>query len=655
MKIPDDLKRQIVEQTDLVELVEEVVDLKQRGGNYLGLCPFHNEKTPSFNVMRDRGFYKCFGCGTSGDSIKFMMEYHGLSFVEALKELAKRAGILLPEDNLSDEQISQMNRKDVAFKVLKTAANYYHQSLHERYGKIAAVYFRNRNFSTELIEQFSLGYSPDSWDATQNALRKEGFPDSGMLDAGLIGRSQKSGSLYDRFRGRVMFPIQDNLGRIIGFGGRTLQDDKKEAKYINSPQSNLYDKSKTLYGLFQAKSAIRSKKAVILTEGYADVLTLHQADFKNTVASSGTSLTKEQLANMYRYCKKLYIVYDADEAGLKAAERALQMALEYGFEVNVVKLPVGEDPDSLVREHGADIFKTYLRDAPPFLPFMIDRYKTSGALDSPSGKADAIRELVKIISSIPDRLQHDEYMSRMATLMSLSESQIRNVYHEKSNQERKSEYDKKYKSLKPELKANKPDIQTENNNGGRKINKELNASQRGSYQDELSAEEYLLINLAVSQSDALKLLIDTYSINSDFFISQQGKHLFSIIQKVAKDEPDILSSLFRHEEISDADKNILTGIATGNHYSKAAFTGEELSDNWSKYISEMPEKNVAAIVKDAVNSQELVSVKKAIATIQNTLKSAEVSEQIALLNEFKALRGREIEIQKILSKESTDY
>jgi DNA primase len=321
MRIPDQIIEQIRHDTDIVEVISDFVVLKKRGRNFLGLCPFHNEKTPSFNVLPEKGIFKCFGCGKGGDAITFLREHQKISYPEALKLLAERLGISLPDDT-DDHAQGESNRYENAYNVLRLAGNFFYKNLYADIGSEALQYVRLRGFSEETVKKFALGFSPDSFSATMSELKALGVSEEALLDAGLVGKKEETGRVYDRFRGRLMFPIQNPTGRVIGFGGRRMNDeDTASAKYLNSPQSLVYNKSEVLYGIFQAKDALRQLGYAILVEGYADLLSVHQAGFQNVVASSGTALTKEQLRLLSRFCKRIKIVYDSDKAGINAALR----------------------------------------------------------------------------------------------------------------------------------------------------------------------------------------------------------------------------------------------------------------------------------------------------------------------------------------------
>ncbi len=375
MQYSNDLINQIRDRSDILDIIGEVVELHRKGGNYFGRCPFHNEKTPSFSVSPERGIYKCFGCGAAGSVVTFMMKYHGLSFQDSIKELARRAGIVIPTEFVSAKTKEKLTYDEQLLNSLFSASTFFQQMLGTTAGKIATAYLSKRGFSPKIIESFQLGYSPDSFNALTNHLEKQGFSQKVLLDAGLLVENKEKNTIYDRFRNRLMFPIHNSIGKIIAFGARQLTDEPDQPKYINSPQTQVYDKSRVLYGYFQAKNEIRAKKFAILAEGYADVISLHEGGFRNAVASSGTSLTREQLDLLLRICSRIYISYDSDNAGLIATQRALEMALEKGFDTRIVCLPDGEDPDSMIKKYGQSIYQKYLDEALSFVEFRYNQLK----------------------------------------------------------------------------------------------------------------------------------------------------------------------------------------------------------------------------------------------------------------------------------------
>ncbi len=412
----------ILEAARIEEVVGDFVDLKKRGTSLIGLCPFHDEKTPSFHVSVGKGIYKCFGCGKGGDSVRFIMDHEKYSYPEALKFLANKYRIEIEETEQSPEQQESDNRRENLYIISSRASKFFQETMWETEGgkTIGLGYFRERGFRDDILKKFELGYSPESWDALIQKVVSEGFKENALEETGLAIRNDK-GKLYDRFRGRVMFPIHNFTGRIIGFGGRTLKTDKAVPKYVNSPESEIYHKSNVLYGLFFAKKAIRDLDNCFLVEGYADVLSVHQAGIENVVASSGTSLTTEQVRLIGRFTKNITILYDGDAAGIKASLRGLDMILEEGLNVRVVLFPDGHDPDSYVHQIGSSAFKTYIeKNQKDFILF-----KTSILLkeagNDPIKKAGVIHEVVDSIAKIPDNIKASVFIRECSSLMQMEE------------------------------------------------------------------------------------------------------------------------------------------------------------------------------------------------------------------------------------------
>lgn len=423
--IPKETVDKILEAARIEEVVGDFVHLKKRGTSLIGLCPFHNEATPSFHVSVSKGIYKCFGCGKGGDSTRFIMEHEKYSYPEALRYLANKYNITVEEVVQSPERQEADQRRESLYVISARAGKFFQDSMwNTDEGKtIGLGYFRERGFRDDILRKFELGYSPDSWDAFIETALKEGYKENFIEEAGLAIRNDK-GRLYDRFRARVMFPIHSFTGRIIGFGGRTLKTDKKVPKYVNSPESEIYHKSDVLYGLYFAKKAIRDADNCYLVEGYADVLSVHQAGIENVVASSGTSLTNGQVRLIGRFTKNITILYDGDAAGIKASLRGLDMILEEGLNVRVVLFPDGHDPDSYVHKLGSAAFKSYIeKNQKDFILF-----KTSILLkdagNDPLRKAGVIREVVESIAKIPDSIKASVFVRECSSLMQIDERSL---------------------------------------------------------------------------------------------------------------------------------------------------------------------------------------------------------------------------------------
>ncbi len=411
----------IYESAEIVDVVGDFVTLKKRGVNFLGLCPFHNEKTPSFTVSPSKGIYKCFGCGKGGNSVNFIMELENMSYVEALKFLAKKYHVEFEEKELTPEQVEQRNTKESLMIVSAYAQEYFTKTLktHPDGKSIGHSYLVERGFREDIIEKFQVGYCLDKKRAFTDDCVKKGYKLDYLVAAGLT--IKKDDWIVDRFSARVMFPIHDLAGRVIAFGGRTLVTDKKVAKYLNSPESEIYHKSKVLYGIYQAKRSIVQKENCYLVEGYTDVISFHQAGIENVVASSGTSLTVDQIRLIKRFTPNITILYDGDEAGIKASLRGIDLILEEGMNVKVVLFPAGEDPDSYSKSRSSSELMEFLaNNEKDFISFKTSLLKEDAAHD-PVKKANMISEVVRSIGSIPDRIKRSVFIKECSASLGVSE------------------------------------------------------------------------------------------------------------------------------------------------------------------------------------------------------------------------------------------
>jgi DNA primase len=420
--INHDTISKIMDTARIEEVVGDFVALKKRGTSLIGNCPFHNEKTPSFHVSVTKGIYKCFGCGKGGDAVHFIMDHEKYSYPEALKFLAQKYNITVEETVQSNQDVEAQNARESLYIASQFAASFFANELWTGADgrAIGLSYFKERGFREDILKKFELGYSPDVWDALTVKAVNSGYKEEHLERTGLAIRNDK-GKLYDRFRGRVMFPIHNFTGRVIGFGGRTLKTDKNVPKYVNSPESDIYHKSNVLYGLFHAKKAIRDTDNCYLVEGYADVLSVHQAGVENVVASSGTSLTVEQIRLIGRFTQNVTILYDGDAAGIKASLRGLDMILEEGLNVKVVNFPDGHDPDSYMHKVGAGAFKTYIENNRK--DFIL--YKATTLLkeagNDPIQRAGIIRDIVESIAKIPDNIKASVFIRECSHLLQVEE------------------------------------------------------------------------------------------------------------------------------------------------------------------------------------------------------------------------------------------
>ncbi|MEN2282574.1 DNA primase [Algoriphagus sp. SE2] len=443
----------VKERVDIVEVVGDYVPLKKKGQNMWACCPFHNEKSPSFSISPAKQIYKCFGCGKAGDPIQFVMDIEGIGFMEAIRQLAGKYGIEIEEDqDRTPEQDQAQNERESLYIALGFARDFFVKNLHTEEGKsIGLSYFKERGFTPAIIEKFDLGYALDGWDHLLKAAKSAGFQEEILLKAGLILQKEGDTSrVYDRFRGRVTFTIHNIGGKPIGFGARILTKDKNQPKYINSPETAVYHKSDVLYGLFQAKKAIREKDNCYLVEGYTDVVSLHLSGIENVVASSGTSLTEGQIKLIKRFTDQVTVLYDGDPSGIKASLRGIDLLLEGGLNVKAVVFPDGEDPDSFSRKVGTQAFQDYLnKNAKDFIGFKIGLFKEEFE-KNPIRKAEVIREVIQSIGKIPDPIIRSVYAKEAGTLLEVEEGIIHTELNKSLIKTQKDQYNKQQEYFEKE-------------------------------------------------------------------------------------------------------------------------------------------------------------------------------------------------------------
>lgn len=603
-----DLKEQIIEAIDIVDYISEAVSLRRRGANFVGLCPFHQEKTPSFTVSPEKKIFKCFGCGKSGNVITFAVEYYGLSFTEAIKELAKRAG--LRYEQFSEKAKEELSKRDSIFQALEYAKKYYQKVLYTQSGLVALQYLASRGYNRAIISEFEIGYAPSGWNNLLRELTSAGFPKQILLEAGLIKLKEGSSEeYYDVFRDRIMFPIYNAMGKVVGFGGRTLKEIENQPKYLNTQQTEVFDKSKLLFGLFKGRNEIRSKESVILVEGYADVIALHQAGFKNAIASCGTSLTEEQLHQIARYCKTIYIAYDGDEAGQKATERALQLALSLGFEVLIIKLIEGEDPDSIVKKYGAKAFHNLLDNALNFLEYLYQLAQAKSILSRPAKKSKFVQYCLHLISTIPDRLQHIEYIQYLADLLALPYSQLETLFKEKAKIEQEK-------------------IPSENQPTSIQIPTVIPLQ-------DIFPEEEQLLTICIESTKSLDYLQTLHKFNANHMLTDKGKMFFRILE--THKGKDTLNNILNDSEVNQEIKDYFLNLA---------FSKEKLSENWEKYGISIQEKDYQKVVEDVFIKFQIKKIDLTVAEMRKQIMQNPENQETLL----KKIQEQLIKKQKLLNK-----
>ena len=420
-KFPPEFIEQLRSSVDIVEYIGQFVQLKKRGKNFIGLCPFHSEKTPSFSVSAEKQMYYCFGCGKGGSIYKFLDEFEKLTFPEAVQRLAERAGIPLPKIHNDEQEISETEE---LYEILRRTAKHFHDQLvHSNEGEFALEYLHKRKLSSDTIRKFGLGYAPRNWEFLVGKFREENISLEFAEKVGVI-KKRDDGSYYDTFRGRVTFPIFNTMGKVVGFGARKLYDDDNLGKYINSSETPVYNKSKILYGLNFSKDAIREKENAILVEGYADYLSLFQTGIENVIASSGTALTEEQIQLLSRFTRTVTILYDADTAGSNAALRGVDLVLAKSLDVRIVQLPEGEDPDTFVQKFGKEEAEKRISNAISFIDFIADSFLSRGKFSTPEGMTEAVRSIVQSIAKIPDEIKREFFIKRVSEKYAIRESTL---------------------------------------------------------------------------------------------------------------------------------------------------------------------------------------------------------------------------------------
>lgn len=422
--IPEPIIERIRESVNIVDVIGRYVTLKKRGRNYLGLCPFHSEKTPSFTVNPEKQIFHCFGCGTGGNVFTFLMRYENLSFVDVVKRLADETGIKIP---VSQEVQRQQSESEQFFRANEVAENFYHQQLKQAPAMVQE-YLQRRGISAETLAQFKLGYASGEWDGLLKYLERNGFSLNPYKKLGLLLESEKSGKLFDRFRNRLMFPIHNQSGKVIGFGGRALVDEPNSPRYMNSPESPVYQKSRILYGLYFSKEAIRESGAVIFVEGYMDFLQLYQAGIRNVVATSGTALTEEHARLIRRYTNRVYLCYDADNAGINAAVRGGEILFQQLLEVEVLILPAGEDPDSFVKTNGKAAFLALLKEAKDYLAFRLSILNQKYDLQKAAERSRAVAEALEMLLPMQDSIRSGFYLEKIAEQLQVPPTTLLNEF-----------------------------------------------------------------------------------------------------------------------------------------------------------------------------------------------------------------------------------
>ncbi len=676
MAIPKDTVDQIIFTARIEEVVGDFIRLKKRGANLLGLCPFHGERSPSFTVSPAKGIYKCFGCGKSGNSVGFIMEHEQLTFPEALKHLANKYNIKIEEKEVTEEERAAQTEKESLMIVMGYAQKYYTENLWQtEEGKsIGLSYFRERGFTDAIIEKFQLGYSFEQRDAFSKKAIEMGYQKEYLVKAGVsIAQTLEDGTvnydrIFDRYAGRVIFPILSVTGRAIGLGGRIMKADKKFAKYINSPESEIYNKSKTLYGLFQAKKAITQADMCYLVEGYTDVIAMHQSGIENVVASSGTSLTTEQIKLIHRYTNTITILYDGDFAGIKASFRGIDMILEEGMNVKVLLFPDGEDPDSYSKKLDSVAFQTYLKEnTKDFIAFKCDILINEASGD-PIKLAQLIKEVIQSIALIPDTITRSVYIKTSARIFETDEQ----IIIGEINKLRKNKYKE---DQKQNYNATGPNDSDSNGSSSGTIedilNQERLAESNEAAHDDLELSEKAIIQCLLHYGDSV--------IEEEFEqTTETGEKEMNVVELTVADyvifelERDNLGfsnpmykEIYEHYLHHITENHFIPKLNYFTSHTNAVVSSmsinltldsDKLSANWEKYGILIPEAkdNIHHIVKHNIWHFKQVHLNRLIHIIQNALNAIDnENELFDKMGELKSLKSLQMFINKNLGRTIT--
>lgn len=603
MKIPQNKIDEISSSIDIVEVISTVTQLRKAGRSFVGRCPFHEEKTPSFSVSQEKGVYHCFGCGKSGNVFTFIMETENVTFFDSVKILAEKANIQLEFEN--DPYDTDRNKIDAIYEINNQAARYFHKNLTGRDGAYAMEYLTQRGLDEHTIRQFGLGYSLRDKDSLYRQFVNE-FSKQDLIDSGLV-LNIGADDIRDRFRGRLMFPIFNESGKVIAFGGRRMYDESKdEAKYINSPETKIYNKSRTLYGLNFAKQRIKETGFVILVEGYMDLISLFLHGVENVVASSGTSLTNQHVKILSRYTKEAVVVFDSDLAGQNASRRAIELIIENDLSVSIIPLPHGDDPDTFIKKHGLDGFRNLLNNRQSIIEYIGNGYKAKGMLDSPEGKTDFVREIIGLIAKMRDEIKRDFYIKDIAEKFAIYESIIRKELDKNSKL--------RSKGLTRELTptGSEPQIRMKS-------------------AVKLSIVELMLIRLLIdSDAKTKNFLMDSLEINL-ITDASAAKIVNYIMMNI--DDPEKTSHVHLFNEFQDNRSKEIIGKAL-------------LDENY--VMAGSKDKNHLNEAKQLLNQLKLANIRGKISDIDSRIKSANeyTPETLELLNLQQNLKKEQVELEK---------
>lgn len=637
----------IIDAVRIEEVIGDYVNLRKRGANMIGLCPFHNEKTPSFSVSPSKGIYKCFGCGKAGNAVNFIMDHEHYSYPEALKYLAKRYNIEIEEDEYNPEEQQAASERESMFLVNSYAAEFFTKKLlNSEQGKaIGLTYLRDkRGFSEDIIKKFELGYTINEWDSFYKAATDAGYNKEFLVKTGLV--VEKEDKKYDLFRDRIMFPIHNIAGRIVGFGGRMLGSDKTKPKYVNSPESLIYNKSEILYGIYFAKSAISSSDNCYLVEGYTDVISLVQAGIKNVVASSGTSLTVGQIKLIRRYTTNITILYDGDTAGIKASFRGIDMIVSEGMNVKIVLFPEGEDPDSFAQSRRpAEVQEYITKNASDFITFKTNLLLKEVAND-PVKKAALVKEIIHTISLIPDPITRSFYLRECSSLMDIAEQTLMNELNKQLRNKNKQFDAKKFINANNDVVVPEP---------------QPIADLFDSYEQEKEVirlllnygNEELKFDITVKEEDDVKEHIEEISISvAEFIVSEIERDAISFSDNTFKEiYNEYVQKIKNNEHPNSAYFLSHPNFHISNTASSFLFSNYDLA-NWMgkpKIFVPAKDQDLKKVVETAILSFKSKRVEQQIYENKSKIIKAQAEDDFDLLMEL--LKSKKVldDIKKIIN------
>ncbi|MCF8260120.1 MAG: DNA primase [Melioribacteraceae bacterium] len=601
MRIPEQKIDEIRNSSNIVDIVSGYVQLKKRGKNFIGLCPFHQEKTPSFTVSQEKQIYHCFGCHSGGNIYKFLMEYNNISFIEAVQEVAGHVGIKLDlKDGFDNEQ---QNEQELYYEINRVAALYFSNNLlKSSQGEIPREYLKNRNIKTQTQRIFGIGWALNEWENLLNYLRESKIDLEKAAHLGLIDKRNDS-SFYDKFRGRIIFPIFSPNGRVIAFGGRVLEKDAKTAKYLNSPESTIYLKRKSLYGLYHSKDEIRKLDKAILVEGYMDLVMLHQFGIKNVVASSGTSLTEEQVQLLSRFTRNVVVLFDSDKAGEAASLRSIETLLKYDFDVKLASLPEGDDPDSYLNKNGKDEFVNQLKKAENFIEYQTRKFQKAGMFDDPTKYSDAVKELVKSVSFVNDELKRSILLKNISQKFNLREKLLESELDKLMSENERRAENRRMPENAPPSSAAPPDV--------------IEQDKRF-----MGLEKQLIKILFEGDENIMGTILD--EIPPDDYSNKSFRYLAKLVFENFKKnihEPAALIEKIEHEELK-------------SYILKLSLEETPISKKWEEKTGYLDESDIPTrFAKDLIINYKIIKIENEISALNNKITSSKIESEVRELLE----------------------